>query len=129
MLQGNYHQRVRGWNGRCDGGLGYRRKLDLSRPIVNIDGSDQLTLELDQNSVSLLGSSPLVIKLEKRDALLFARIRSDFLVTEPYLSFSIELSDNKSRSAKQFTVLLDLAPTEKQHRMRRQLKEPWSALL
>ncbi|MFT5138145.1 MAG: pilus assembly protein FimV [Arenicella sp.] len=88
-------------------------KLDLSIPIVNIDGSDQLTLGLDQNAVSLLGASPLVVELEKRDDRLFARIRSDFLVTEPYLSFSLELSDNKSSSAKRFTVLLDLAPIEK----------------
>jgi hypothetical protein len=28
--------------------------LDLSIPIVNLDGSDDLSLELDQNSVSLL---------------------------------------------------------------------------
>jgi FimV-like protein len=88
-------------------------KLDLSIPIVDIDGSDQLTLEVDQDSVSLLGASPLVVELEKRDDRLFARIRSHFLVTEPYLSFSLELSDSNSRSAKQFTVLLDLAPMEK----------------
>ena len=87
--------------------------LDISIPIVNIEGTDNLTLELDQNSVSLLGGSPLVVELENRDDQLFARIRSDFLVNEPYLSFSLNLSDDKSRSAKQFTVLLDLAPTEK----------------
>ncbi|MFT4629798.1 MAG: hypothetical protein ACI8PV_000912 [Dinoroseobacter sp.] len=60
-----------------------------------------------------MGGSTLVVGMEKRDDRLFAHIRSDFLVTEPYLSFPLELSDNKSRLAKQFTVLLDLAPIEK----------------
>lgn len=84
-------------------------RLTVRIPLLNVENPDQLLVSLgpDGSASSNAVLSALIDRASSQPSVL---IRSVGLITEPYINFTLNLSDGQSSFIKEFTVLLDLAP-------------------
>jgi len=84
-------------------------RLVVRIPLLNVQNSDQLVVSLGPN-VSASSTTVLSVSVDRSSAQPSVLIRSVSLMTEPYINFTLNLTDGQSSFVKEFTVLLNLAP-------------------
>jgi len=76
-------------------------------PLFNIENPDSLAVKLTQAESS---TARLQAQIDRANSQIAVLVRSDGRVNEPYLNFTLELSDGNNVFSKEFTVLLNLSP-------------------
>jgi len=84
--------------------------LSLKIPIFNVKNPDGLSVRFKRLDGSV-GSVPLSAVVERKNSQLAIRISSQQQVSEPYISFVLDINDAGDATSKEFTVLLDLRST------------------
>ncbi len=79
-------------------------------PLYNVESPE--TLQLDLERIDDSQHSGLSAELSRSNSQLSILIRSQAVVNEPYFNFALNLVDNGNEFRKQFTVLLDLSPSD-----------------
>lgn len=85
-------------------------QLLVEIPLYNVESPDTLELNLERLDGQL--NDGLTAELNRSNSQLSIVIRSQNLVNEPYYNFAINLVDQGNALRKEFTVLLDLSPSD-----------------
>lgn len=81
--------------------------LSVRVPLFSVADPNSLTVKLTQADGS---SASLLAEVTRANSQLGVIVRSEGRVNEPYLNFTLELSDSNNVFSKEFTVLLNLSP-------------------
>lgn len=87
--------------------IGQRLKVEV--PLSNVENPSKLMIKLERLDGQTVEG--LSAKLSRVDSKLSILIQSESPVQEPYFNFALTLTDAGNEFSKQFTVLLDLAPS------------------
>jgi len=90
-------------------------RLLVRIPIFNVQNPGNLSVKLVLGENGGFGSDIITVlnaSIERANSQLGVLVRSTTSVTEPYINFTLSLSDGQASFVKEFTVLLNLAPDD-----------------
>ncbi len=88
--------------------IGQPLRVDI--PLYNVESPNSLKIELERVNGDPVDG--VFAELSRANSQLSIVIRSEEVVNEPYYNFSLNLTDGGNTFRKQFSVLLDLSPTQ-----------------
>ena len=87
--------------------------LRVEIPLYNVEAPTSLEIELER--LDGADSEGLTAVLSRANSQLSILIESEKVVNEPYFNFSLNLTDQGNEFRKQFTVLLNLSPSDSRY--------------
>ena len=85
-------------------------RLSISIPVFKVATPEVLSVDLKLSSLLNHLETGISTSIDRSNNQLSINIESEKLISEPYLSFVIQIDDQQNSLVKEFTVLLDLAP-------------------
>lgn len=86
-------------------------RLSVRIPLFNVSDPNSLSVTFSSPQFGRVGQSVVKAELDRSNSQLAIKLTSNTVINEPYLDFNLELSDDGTSFNKEFTVLLNLAPS------------------
>jgi len=82
--------------------------LSVRIPLFNVSEPNSLSIALESDQFDGDGQAKVSVKLDRSNSQLSILVRSDIVINEPYVGFTLDIVDDNSELSKDFVVLMDL---------------------